>query len=282
MKKTFIFVLIATVFGLSVNLSPYYKGTTYAHEFTDIQHFSSYAERQDVTNALKLNKLGINLHPGTSFKKESYAETKDEMKCKSLAYQTLVTLPEDHREHLNNLTLYFADGRRGLGGGSTIILRCSDMEEKEIISVLVHEMGHVVDTGLYTGDIWKGESAYKDGHIPIYNNDLSIRFYRISWDDENTLKKGAKEMDFVSRYGMTDPFEDFAETYNYYILHGSEFRLLKEYNRSLERKYLFMKYYIFEGKEFGLANDREISVDYMGRPYDTTVLNYDLLSFLDN
>ena len=34
-------------------------------------------------------------------------------------------------------------------------------------SVLVHEMGHIVDTGLKTGNSWTGNSEFMDGELPI-------------------------------------------------------------------------------------------------------------------
>lgn len=240
--------------------------------------YNSHAASNEDLYANALDTLGLNLHPGTSYKAESVSSQGSLNHCKALVYQTLTSLPEEHAEHLSHLTLYFADGRRGLGGGSTVILRCSDVTDKELSSVLVHEMGHVVDTGLYTGNSWTGKSEFMDGNYPIYNDDLSLRFYRISWEDEETLKFGARESSFVTQYAMTDPFEDFAETYNFYVLHGEQFRQMAEYDRNLMRKYLFIKYYIFEGEEYD--NDPYTEVQPFTRTYDATVLNYDQNSFI--
>jgi hypothetical protein len=240
--------------------------------------YTNHAASTEDSYAKALETLGLHLYPGTSYKAESTSSESSLNHCKSLVYQALVSLPDDHREQLAHLTLYFADGRRGLGGGSTIILRCSDVSDKEIISVLVHEMGHVVDTGLYTGDSSYGKSEFMDGSLSIYNNDLSLRFYSINWEDDKTLKDGAKESNFVSEYAMTDPFEDFSETYNFYILHGDQFREMAEFDRSLMRKYLFMKYYIFKGQEY--SNDPYTTAEPFERIYDSTTLNYDETSFI--
>ncbi|MBA4337189.1 hypothetical protein C0416_05485 [bacterium] len=240
--------------------------------------YTNHAASIEDSYAKALGTLGLHLYPGTSYKADSVSSESSLNHCKSLVYQTLVSLPEDHREHLSHLTLYFADGRRGLGGGSTIILRCSDVSDKELISVFVHEMGHIVDTGLYTGNSSYGKSGFMDGSLPVYNNDLSLRFYLISWKDDKTLKDGAKESSFVSEYAMTDPFEDFAETYNFYILHGDQFREMAEFDRSLMRKYLFMKYYIFKGQEH--SNDPYTTAEPFERIYDSTTLNYDETSFI--
>ena len=240
--------------------------------------YTNHAASTEDSYAKALGTLGLHLYPGTSYKAESRSSLSSLNHCKSLVYQTLVSIPEEHREHLQHLTLYFADGRRGLGGGSTIILRCSDVSDKELSSVLVHEMGHIVDTGLYTGSSWYGKSEFMDGSVPVYNDDLSLRFYRISWLDQDTLKEGAREASFVSTYAMTDPFEDFAETYNFYILHGQQFREMAEFDRNLMRKYLFMKYYIFRGQEYD--NDPYTQVEPFTRTYDATTLNYDQKSFI--
>ena len=112
--------------------------------------YNSHAASKEDVYANALDDLNISLHPGTDFNKDSRSKPSSLNHCKALVYETLESLPETHKGHLNNLTLYFADGRRGLGGGATIILRCSNIADAELRSVLVHEMGHIVDTGLHT------------------------------------------------------------------------------------------------------------------------------------
>lgn len=243
------------------------------------QEYNTHAASTDDYYAFALDTSGIRLYPGTTFKEESRSDVRSLTHCKSLVFQTLQALPDSHRGYLQHLTLYFADGRRGLGGGSTVILRCSDVTDKELVSVLVHEIGHTVDTGLYTGTFWAGKSEFMDVHTPIYNNDVSLRFYRISWKDSMNLKDGYQKTDFVTGYAMTDPFEDFAETYNFYVLHGDQFREMALYNKQLKQKYLFMKYIIFAGQEFD--NDPYNYTDYYTRNYDATLLNYDSQKFLN-
>lgn len=284
MKQTFRFYLLTvlTFAFLVINLQNI--SHLYQHDFDnkldsgESYTYNNHAASREVNYSRALDRLGIELHPGSSYNKNSRSSESSLNHCKALTYQTLVSLPDDHREHLQHLTLYFAEGRRGLGGGSTVILRCSDVTDKELMSVFVHEMGHVVDTGLHTGNYRSGRSEFMDGNMPIYKNDLSLRFYRISWVDDKTLKPDARKEDFVTGYAMTDPFEDFAEAYNFYILHGSQFRKMAEFNRQLWRKYMFMKYYIFEGKEFD--NDPYTEIEFFTRNYDSTVLNYDLNEFL--
>lgn len=285
MNRTFRFCLIsiATFSFLVINLQNI--SYLYQHEVenkldTDKNlTYNTHAAFSEVDYSKALDNLGINLHPGSSYKEESKSSESSLNHCKALAYQTLASLPDDHREHLQHLTLYFAEGRRGLGGGSTVILRCSDVTDKELVSVFVHEMGHIVDTGLYTGTHTAGKSEFTDGKIPVYNDDLSLRFYRISWENEKEMKLDAQKLDFVTGYAMTNPFEDFAETYNFYIIHGAAFRELALYNRQLWRKYMFMKYYVFKGNEFD--NGLYTPDKYFTRNYDSTVLNYDMDKFLN-
>lgn len=228
----------------------------------------------------KLEDLGITLHPGTDYAADSVETPISLNRCASLVYRTFQVMPADTVEKVKNLTLYFnSTGRRGLGGGSTIILRCQDVTEEEMVSVLVHELGHIKDTAVFQGNFWAGESEFKDGKNSIYENDPSLEFYRISFENDKTLKADASDLDFVSGYAKEDPFEDFAETYNYYALHGDNFRTLIRHNEALEQKYNFMKEKVFDGKEFDFQSDSDLGL-LTSREYDSTVIGYNLEKFL--
>jgi hypothetical protein len=228
----------------------------------------------------KLQEMGITLHPGTDFTADSLETPISLNHCASLVYKTFQLIPADTINKVKNLTLYFnSNGRRGLGGGSTIILRCQNVTDSELVSVLIHELGHIKDTGVMQGDFWAGESEFHDGKNKIYNNDQSLEFYRISFENEKLIKKEHTDLDFVSGYAKTDPFEDFAETYNYYLLHGDNFRKLIKNNQVLEKKYLFMKEKIFDGKEFDFKSQSDLSL-LSSRKYDSTLIGYDLSEFL--
>jgi len=247
-------------------------------DHTTAHTYNTHAASIDDEYARALETSGIQLHSGSTYKADSISTESSLNHCKSLVYQTLNSLPEKHVNHLEDLTLYFSDGRRGLAGGSTLILRCSDISDQELTSVLVHEMGHVVDTGLNTGSSSAGKSKFMDGNTPVYQNDLSLRFYQINWENSEKLKDSAKAEDFVTGYAMTDPFEDFAETYNFYVLHGAQFKEMTKENRQLQRKYLFMKYFIFRGQVFD--NDPYTEVAYNARAYDATMIDYDRNKFI--
>lgn len=223
-------------------------------------------------------EFNLSLHPGTQYEDGKIASPSSADHCESLVYKALKNLPEEQVEHLKNLTLFYADtGRRGLGGGSTVVLRCQNVTDEELVAVLIHEMGHITDTGVITGSSIGGKSAFMDGKNPVYNNDSSLIFYSISWLNQSEHKQSYSALDFVSGYAMTDPFEDFAESYAYYVLHGDEFRVLAENNKALAKKYAFLKEYVFHDTEYENGYTKDLRVTH--RFYDVTVLPFELNKF---
>ncbi len=286
MKKTSITLfnfglLFSLIFGLNLNtdrgLNQYFNNQNL--EKGSAFEYNQLADLEESKADEELEELGIELHPGSEFMPGSDGTPRSLNHCKSLVYQTLKSLPEEPVNRLKHLTLYFSDeGRRGLGGGNTVILRCQNVTDEELVAVLVHEMGHVMDTGVMNGSYESGASAYTDGGNRVYLNDASVEYYDISWEREDKLKVGVSKYDFVSGYAMSDPFEDFAESYAYYILHGTEFRTLAEQNETIEEKYEFFKNQVFNGMEY--ENGREAREVKTGmRHYDVTVLPYDLDKF---
>jgi hypothetical protein len=150
--------------------------------------------------------------------------------------------------------------RRGLSNGPQIYMLCLE-DSEEFLNVLIHELGHTVDLMYMEGTSSQGKSGFMDFSDPVWYNDPSVRYYKMSWEDESTLKDAADRSDFVSGYAMTDPFEDFAETFAMYVQFGEVFRYIIDNGDSntLRNKYLYMKYTVFDGKEFGL--DKEASFE---------------------
>lgn len=284
MKHTVTFfnlgALLLAILGLNLNTNlslDQFIQQKYLAKY-QLNEYNNEADFNEKDYAKSLEDLGIKLHPGTDFTPESKDSPSSLNHCKSLVYRTLKSLPPEPVSKLKNLTLYFSDdGRRGLGGGSTIILRCQNVTDEELVGVLVHEMGHVTDTGVLNGSAGEGESGYMDGGNVIYKDDPSVEFYNLSFKTDGKIKEDATEYDFVSGYAMSDPFEDFAETYAYYILHGSEFRKLKETNVTLTAKYNFLKTKVFNGKEY--FNGEEETLNAQERHYDVTVLPYSMNKF---
>lgn len=234
---------------------------------------------QDEYFAQQLAKLPIKLRPGTDHRADSRPTIANTRRCRSLVYQTYVQLPPEHTRNLAELTLYYTnDGRRGLGGHNVMVLRCNNVDKSELAAVFTHEIGHLVDGSYLTGINKYQSSGFYDFDQEVAIDDASLGFYRISWLSDKKRKSTARELDFVSLYAMSDPFEDFAETYMFYRLHGESFRLLKESSTALHEKYEFMKWKVFKGQEFG--NDKVITYsDIQHRQYDATIIPFNLESF---
>lgn len=290
-KHFYGFIVISMAFSLlmggngvnqakSAVLSPDYRESSDQSATTDIKKSPKLLEKY---YASQLETLGIQLRPGIFHRSDSRPTASTSSKCRATVYRTLSSLPEEHREQVKKLTLYYTkDGRRGLAGGNgSVILRCLNVTEAELASVLTHEVGHTVDATLLTGADKERPSGFYDFDKPVLDDDKSATFYRISWLSETLKKPSTIGLDFVSTYAATDPFEDFAETYAYYRLHGIEFRKLMESSESLKLKYQFMRDNVFNGEEFDVGNaNAEIVATY--RNYDVTVLPFPIKSFYVN
>lgn len=201
--------------------------------------------------------------------------------CENLVAKTFEILPEDQVAAVHDLTLSFnPDSRRGLAGGNRLILRCTGMEEDELVSVLLHEMGHITDTGLLqsSDSVLAEKTSFDDRGTLVYTDDPSADFYSISWENNSSFT--SPETGFISGYAMTSPFEDFADTYASYILHGPLFRFYAGLDTDLKAKYKFMKETVFDGVEFDFEDEklppiREANV----RVYDITLKDFSLESF---
>jgi len=75
----------------------------------------------------------------------------------------------------------------------------------------------------------------------MYNNDVSVDYYQLSWTDSYTLKEGVTFDDFCSRYGHdSDVFEDFATCFSLFNTQRVAF-----YERALNSDVLMQKYLWF-------------------------------------
>lgn len=110
-----------------------------------------------------------------------------------------------------------------------------NIEKPEFISLFIHELSHYID--LY----------YLERKVSF---DLSNDFYNISWDTTKVMKKGQKSRDFVSGYAMTNKYEDFAESFTYFVLHNEDFLFKSTKSDFLKQKYDFFNKVLFKNKEF--------------------------------
>jgi len=140
------------------------------------------------------------------------------------------------------------------------------MEDSELVSVFIHELWHYID-------------IYTLNNINLTIKDPSYYFYDIAWDTTKTIKSSMTQQDFVSWYSMTNKYEDFAESFAYYILHNNDFLEKTKKSKILLKKYNFFWKYLFKNDEFksiDFWNDEKIKDYYR----DITKISINLENFL--
>lgn len=193
----------------------------------------------------------------------------------NLAIKALKIIPQAHYKSLKRLKIKDIDSQdpRGLANKQTLILNRDNIDtEEEFIAVFLHEIGHVTDLGML-----KARRHSKSQFRKVDRDDPSIKFYKTAWKNENTRKPFTTPFDFISGYAMSNIFEDFAESYLFYILHGDQFRYLSKKNTTLNKKYKFIKKTVFQNKEFDFAKQNP---EYDRLTFDTTLVDYDLKKLL--
>lgn len=125
---------------------------------------------------------------------------------------------------------------RGRMKDAKIFLSPYVTRDTEFTKLFVHELAHYID--IYS-IVW---SSSKE--------DISGNFYYISWQAPTTKRYNQGTIDFVSGYAATNQYEDFAESFVFYVFHNAVFadRALK--SESIRQKYLFFANSIFPGWSF--------------------------------
>jgi len=138
--------------------------------------------------------------------------------------------------------LYDNPQHRGLAGKGTILVS-GTVPDRELVGLLLHEgLGHFRDITCVTGTPESGESAFRDGDAPVYNDDPSVVFYTMSWQNEKMRKPEAHREDFVTGYAYQgDNFEDLAESVTYYVTQEQVFRLRAQSNPLLAQKLAWLE-----------------------------------------
>ncbi|HOG14998.1 MAG TPA: hypothetical protein PK674_00200 [Candidatus Absconditabacterales bacterium] len=163
--------------------------------------------------------------------------------------------------------------RRGFAGWDTVTINLGMVKSYvEFLELITHEMGHIVDLGMI-----RGFSKQKDGNYTEFGNEVfeiddpSIMFYKLSRQSEKIRKADARKDDFCSSYGMTDPFEDFAECHNLYLNHNAVFVYRAKNNEIMKQKYNFIAN-LYGGKYlFDSTKDLDrAKTNGSWRPWDTT------------
>ena len=158
---------------------------------------------------------------------------------------------------------------RAMANSRIIKIREDAIYEPEFVNVLIHELGHVVDLGALETTTYSEISVYTDGAKQFYTDDISIDFYALSWKKEGVQNDYITKQDFVSGYASYDMFEDFSESFLLYMQNGYAFRSMAQDNAILQKKYMFFKTHIFNGKEFATGDKNYISSK---RVWDVTYL----------
>lgn len=182
--------------------------------------------------------------------------------CQALLFDTLKLIPDSQYYSLTDLTLDFAqNGHRGSANATFMKLRCANISSDELKAVLIHEIGHVVDGGYLKGYSTE-KSNFVDLGVAVAINDPSLNYYQISWKNNSNWISNTVSADFCSGYGSSNPYEDFAECYLYYVLHGKEFRQKAQTNHALQKKYNFIKNTVFNGREYNSGQSSAQAQNY--------------------
>ncbi len=157
---------------------------------------------------------------------------------------------------------------------NTIVLNTSLIDTfSEFFDVFTHELWHIVDLWVIQGVSRNKDQKFTEfGRVVFAADDPSLSYYNLSWTSESTRYFQSRSEDFCSGYGMTNPFEDFAECFNLYMNHNAYFRAIAEDNDILKQKYNFLAnilngWYLFTSQEdVRLAQNKRT----WRRPRDTT------------
>ena len=131
--------------------------------------------------------------------------------------------------------------RRGSANWSTITINLWWMKyDNEFFQVISHEMWHIVDLGWLQWTSKKKSKIFTEFNKEVFAiDDPSLEYYAYSRSSEKIRKSWMTKEDFCSWYGMSDPFEDFAECHNLYLNHHDYFRKLAMNNSNVKNKYNF-------------------------------------------
>lgn len=229
----------------------------------------TWATQTDVLHLLRANESSL------YFSAENYKapkEKKEQRVITQSVFATIQALPEDHTNTLQSLHIRNqAHVSRGMANGKYLVLHTQSIDtEDELKSVTIHEIGHVVDLGKLQGESTLEHEVFSTPKHTVQRDDKSVKFYALSWKNPETHKSNTERKDFVSGYAMTNIYEDFAESYAFYVLHGDKFRALMQDSFVLRRKYHFMKYFVFDGAEF--QTEKTLDMAYQNTIFDTTLL----------
>lgn len=157
----------------------------------------------------------------------------------------------------------------------TIVLNIWPVADiKEFHNLSTHELGHIFDLWTIQWNKNTKSQLFTEFNKIVFSiNDPSLLYYKISRESEKVRKKTATKRDFCSWYGMTNPFEDFAECFNLFINHQSFFKFTATKNKTLAQKYNFIATLLqWSYTEKDVKSISLLKNNYDRRPWDTTKL----------
>ena len=163
--------------------------------------------------------------------------------------------------------------RRGSANRNTITINLWWMTfDNEFFQVISHEMWHIIDLWWLQWVSSKKSPVFTEFKKQVFSvDDPSIEYYKYSWTSETVRKSWVSKEDFCSGYGMSDPFEDFAECHNLYVNHHDYFRHIAMNNNTMKNKYNFFSN-LYWGKYINNSEVRYENRDNSYRARDTTKL----------
>ena len=132
-------------------------------------------------------------------------------------------------------------GKRWYANHHAIVINIYWITESEYIQILTHEIWHIIDLWIIEWSTQIKHPLFTEFDKQTFSiNDISLLYYTLSRKSETVRKIESKQQDFCTVYGMSNPFEDFAECTNLYLNHNTYFNTIKKSSTILEQKYNFI------------------------------------------
>lgn len=194
-------------------------------------------------------------------------------------YLKIINFLDQHLQRGNDIKKAFQtliiNGEKGKRrGGATwkrITMNLASLgDPSEFWGVLTHEFGHIVDLGVLQGLSRTQNGNYTEfGKVKFAIDDPSLEYYRYSRENETIRSATAKKKDFCSGYGMTNPFEDFAECHNLFLNNKKLFKAMAGETPVMKNKYNYFAN-LFNNQVLQLGDQELLYKEW--RPWDTTVI----------
>jgi len=210
----------------------------YSEDYDQLLEFKKWAQTHEIF-LVGINKSSENLST------DGYDPITDEILLDDvsnvlIAAEILYKIPDKILESMKGKTIYFStENGRGLALISSHYRSIENMNDGIIIEQninphsVLHEVGHSLDFDKYYGD--------------YQNHSIKNSLFEVVLDEQNYLDLPDG---YVSHYSLTDSVENFAEHLAFYVVSGDEFREMAQNDVLLEKKYNFLKNYVFDEIEY--------------------------------